>query len=107
MLVLVDRECYFFYNRAMNDENKDYKVERALEEISKLRTDDASNIRIVKIDHFDGEFMDYPANLCQEVKTVYQNKGIDRLFSHQSKAIQEVLEIDFCLTPKLTILWKS
>jgi DEAD/DEAH box helicase domain-containing protein len=58
----------------------------------KLRSDSASNIRVVKVDKFDGEFMDYPENLCDEVKTVYKNKGIDRLFSHQSEAIQHVLE---------------
>ncbi|MCP5046640.1 MAG: DEAD/DEAH box helicase, partial [bacterium] len=36
--------------------------------------------------------MDYPPNLREEVKTVYKNKGIDKLFSHQAKAIQHILD---------------
>ena len=73
-------------------DDKDYKIEKALDDISKLRSDSASNIQAVRIDKFDGEFMDYPANLSEEVKEVYKGKGIDKLFSHQAHAIREVLE---------------
>jgi hypothetical protein len=57
-------------------DNKDYRVERALDTLLKLRTDDASNIRVVKIDRFDGEYEDYPENLAAEVIKVYKEKGI-------------------------------
>jgi DEAD/DEAH box helicase domain-containing protein len=73
-------------------DDKDYKIEKALDDISKLRSDSASNIQAVRIDKFEGEFMDYPANLSEEVKEVYKGKGIDKLFSHQANAIREVLE---------------
>ncbi|MCU0286367.1 MAG: DEAD/DEAH box helicase [Acidobacteria bacterium] len=72
-------------------ENKDYQIDRALDDISRLRTNDASNIQMVKIDRFAGEFSQYPEKLANEVKKVYQNKGIDKLFSHQAQAIQNVL----------------
>ncbi len=74
------------------NEDKDYRIERALDEIIKLRGDSANNIRIVKIDAFAGEFLDYPNGLCDEVKTVFKNKGIPQLFAHQSQAIEEVLK---------------
>lgn len=73
-------------------DNKDYRVERALDYLLKLRTDDASNIRVVKIDRFDGEYEDYPENLSSEVKKVYKEKGIENLFSHQAQAIRKVLQ---------------
>lgn len=73
-------------------ENKDYKIERALDEIMKMRNDAASNIRVVKVDRFDGEFRVYPDSLSPEVIKVYKDKGIERLFSHQAQAIHNVLE---------------
>ncbi|MCP5106515.1 MAG: DEAD/DEAH box helicase [bacterium] len=73
-------------------DNKDYYIEQSLNEISKLRGYDASNLQIVKIDKFAGEFMDYPQNLSEEVKTVYKKKGIHKLFSHQANAIQHILD---------------
>lgn len=73
-------------------DQKDYNIEKSLEEILKLRSDSALNIRVVKIDRFDGEFLPYPTNLCEEVQTVYKNKGIDRLYVHQARAIGHVLE---------------
>ncbi len=73
-------------------DDKDYKIEKALDDISKLRGDSASSIQTVRIDKFDGEFMDYPENLSDEVKKVYIDKGIDKLFSHQATAIRQVLE---------------
>ena len=79
------------YNYVMTD-NKDYKIERALEDITRLRSTSASSIRVVKIDKFAGEFIDYPENLSAEVKKVYKDKGIDKLFSHQAHAIRQILE---------------
>jgi DEAD/DEAH box helicase domain-containing protein len=73
-------------------DDKSYKIERALERIVKLRGNNASNIQVVKVDKFDGEFEDYPPNLAPEVKAVYTNKGIDKLFSHQARAIRSVLD---------------
>jgi DEAD/DEAH box helicase domain-containing protein len=73
-------------------DQKDYKIEQSLEEILKLRSGSAANIKVVKVDRFEGEFLDYPENLREEVKTVYKNKGIDRLYSHQARAIKHVLD---------------
>lgn len=73
-------------------DDKTYQIERSLDEILKLRADNASNIRVVKIDRFEGEFSDYPPNLSEEVKKVFKDKGIDRLFSHQAEAIRHVLD---------------
>jgi len=73
-------------------DEKDYKIEKALDDISKLRSDSASHIQAVRIDKFDGEFIDYPGNLSDEVKNVYKDKGIDKLFSHQANAIRQVLD---------------
>lgn len=73
-------------------ENKDYKIERALDEILKMRNDAASNIRVVKVDRFNGEFREFPDSLSPEVVKVYKDKGIERLYSHQAQAIRNVLE---------------
>jgi len=72
--------------------DKDYKIEKSLDDISKLRGDSASNIQVKRIDKFDGEFVDYPEKLAGEVQKVYKDKGIDKLFSHQAHAIRQVLE---------------
>jgi DEAD/DEAH box helicase domain-containing protein len=72
-------------------DNIDYKIERALDDLLKLRNDAASNIRLVKIDPFHGEFADYPASLAPEVKKVFRDKEIEHLFSHQAEAISQVL----------------
>jgi len=72
-------------------DNKDYKIERALDDILRLKNDAASNIRLVKIDRFAGEFEEYPQNLSPEVTAVFKKKGIPHLFSHQSQAIHRVL----------------
>jgi DEAD/DEAH box helicase domain-containing protein len=73
-------------------DHKDIKIEQALDDIAKLRGDSASNIQIKRIEKFAGEFQDYPENLSPEVKKVYQDKEIDKLYSHQAHAIQEILE---------------
>ncbi len=73
-------------------DDKDYLIERALDDLLKLRNQDSSNIRVVKIDAFDGEFEDYPENLAPEVIKVYKEKGIEQLFSHQAQAIRQILD---------------
>lgn len=70
----------------------DYKIEQALDDIAKLRGISASNIQVKRIEKFAGEFREYPENLSPEVKKVYQDKEIDKLYSHQAHAIQEVLD---------------
>jgi DEAD/DEAH box helicase domain-containing protein len=73
-------------------DEKDYKIERALDDLLKIRGQDSSNIRVVKIEQFDGEYEDYPVQLAPEVIKVYKDKGITQLFSHQARAIQWVLD---------------
>lgn len=73
-------------------DNKDFNIEHAMEDIGKLRGFDAGNIQVTKIDKFAGEFREYPAKLSEEVKKVYKEKGIEKLFSHQAEAIQTVLD---------------
>ncbi|MGE5341284.1 MAG: DEAD/DEAH box helicase [Candidatus Omnitrophota bacterium] len=73
-------------------DDKTYQIEKSLEDILKIRNDSAGNVRVVKIDKFGGETVDYPENLSPEVIRVYKDKGIDRLFSHQGHAIRAVLD---------------
>ena len=89
--IIVDPFVHFAYNLSMTD-NKDYNIEQAINAMGKLRGYDAGNLHITKIDRFDGEFMEYPGTLSEEVKKVYKDKGIERLFSHQADAIRHVLD---------------
>jgi len=73
-------------------DEKDYQVERALEDIVKLGRDASSSCQVFKIKANPGEFLDYPARLAPEVVKIYREKGIERLFSHQVKAIDQVLD---------------
>jgi len=73
------------------DEDKNIKIERALKDILKLKNDLLSQASIFKIDAFPGEFLDFPKNLNPEVVEVYKKKGIKQLFSHQTRAINEIL----------------
>lgn len=75
----------------MFDDN-DYKIEQSLEDILKLKSDNSTTSKVVKIEAFDGEFSDYPGELAQVVVKIFKDKGIDKLFSHQVKAIREVLD---------------
>jgi len=70
---------------------KDIKIERSLEDILKLKNDILSNVKIIKIESFQGEFSDYPKNLSPQVTEIYKKKGIEQLFSHQVQGIQEAL----------------
>ncbi len=71
---------------------KDFQIERALEDIVKLKSDAASSSRVVKIEAFAGEYLDYPARLSPRLVKVFQEKGIEQLFSHQAKANDQVLD---------------
>ncbi|MCP4151108.1 MAG: DEAD/DEAH box helicase [bacterium] len=73
-------------------DNKDYNIEKSLDDLARMRGSSAATISIKKIDEFRGEFRDYPENLSEEIINVYKNKGIENLFSHQANAIQHVLE---------------
>ncbi len=73
------------------DVDKDIKIERSLKDILKLKNDLLSSAKIIKIDAFKGEFLDFPENLSPAVVELYQKKGIDRLYSHQSLGIREIL----------------
>jgi DEAD/DEAH box helicase domain-containing protein len=73
-------------------EDQDYKIEQSLEDIIKLRNDISSMGKVVKINAFEGEFKDYPGQLSGNIVQIYKSKGIDKLFSHQSNAIKEILD---------------
>ncbi len=73
-------------------ENKTYRIEHALDEILKIKNDSAGNVRVARIESFEGEYREYPEALSKEVKEVYRGKGIEKLYSHQSAAIQSILE---------------
>ena len=72
-------------------DDKDYKIDQSLEDIIKLKSDISTSAKVVKIEAFDGEYADYPENLSPEVEKVYKQKGIKKLFCHQTDAIKEVL----------------
>ncbi|MCP4220982.1 MAG: DEAD/DEAH box helicase [bacterium] len=73
-------------------ENNNFKIELALDEISKMRGGNAGNIRVSKIESFEGCFMDYPDQLSETVQNVFKKKGIDQMYSHQAEAVGHVLE---------------
>lgn len=74
------------------DTEKDLKIERSLKEILKLKTDLLSSAKMIKIDAFSGEFLDFPENLAPEIIEIYRKKGINRLYSHQALGIRKILE---------------
>lgn len=71
---------------------KDLKVERALDDIVRLARDSSTTAKIIKIDKYNGDFADYPESLLPDIVELFRKKGIERLFSHQSSAINEVLK---------------
>jgi DEAD/DEAH box helicase domain-containing protein len=73
-------------------DNNDYKIEQSLEDILKLKSDNATTSKVVKINAFDGDFSDFPEQLSPAVVKIYKDKGIKSLFSHQAKAIRAVLD---------------
>lgn len=72
--------------------DKDFKVEQSIKEILKLKNDIFSQATVNRIEAFAGEFEDFPGELSEQVVQVYRQKGIEKLFSHQSRAISSVLQ---------------
>jgi len=71
---------------------KDYKIEKSLDDLIRLKNDILSRVKIVKLKEFKGEFLNFPDELSSDVVKVYKQKGIEKLFSHQEKAIKEILK---------------
>ena len=74
------------------DSGKNNRVEQALKELFQLRNDIETNLRLIKIDPFSGEFADFPGQLAPEIAAIYKKRGIERLFSHQAEALENVLQ---------------
>lgn len=71
---------------------KDYKIEKSLDDLIRLKKDILSRVKIVKLKEFKGEFLNFPDELSSDVVKIYNQKGIEKLFSHQAKAIKEILK---------------
>ncbi len=71
---------------------KDYRVERALEDIKKLRSDISGTAKLIKLEGFKGEYSGFSQKLNPEIVDIYKRKGIDRMFSHQREAVDKILE---------------
>jgi len=67
-------------------------VRRALEEIIKLERENRGHARVINIPAFSGDFHDYPSALAERVTDLFRQQGIQRLYSHQARAINHVLE---------------
>jgi len=72
--------------------DKDKLVDRALEEIINVSRDTFSNISVTKLPQFDGRFSKFPAGLSDKVVSVYKDKGISKIYSHQAEAIDKILD---------------
>ncbi len=73
------------------DGNKDFQVGEALKDLQRLRRDDDNELRLIKLDAFPGEYRDFPQRLAPEIVAIYRKRGIERLFSHQAEALENVL----------------
>jgi len=71
--------------------DKDLQVERAVDDLRNLTRNSLTTAKIIKIDKFGGEFSEFPENLSEEIVEIFKKKGIEKLFSHQSSAIGEIL----------------
>ena len=74
------------------DSSKNIQVEQALKDLFQLRNDVETELRLIKIDPFSGEFVDFPERLAPEIVAIYKQRGIERLFSHQAEALENVLQ---------------
>ena len=74
------------------DSSKNRQVELALKDLFQLRNDIETELRLIKLDAFSGEFVDFPAQLAPEIVAIYKKRGIERLFSHQSEALENILQ---------------
>jgi DEAD/DEAH box helicase domain-containing protein len=73
------------------DGDKNIQVEQALKDLFQLRNDVETELRLIKIEAFGGEFADFPERLAPEIAAIYRKRGIERLFSHQAEALDNVL----------------
>jgi DEAD/DEAH box helicase domain-containing protein len=73
------------------DDGKNIRVEQALQDLFQLRNDIETELRLIKLDAFSGEFVDFPGRLAPEIVAIYKKRGIERLFSHQAAALENVL----------------
>lgn len=78
------------YNFVMTDE-KDIFIEKTLDAIHALRETDTSGVHIAKLEHFAGSYRDFPERVSPRIKSLYRDKGISRLYSHQAEAIEAAL----------------
>ena len=74
------------------DGSKNIQIEQALKDLFQLRNDIETELRLIKIDAFSGEFVDFPQRLAPEITALYKKRGIERLFSHQADALDKVLQ---------------
>lgn len=72
-------------------ENKDIQVDLALKELIQFKDEIFGTAKVVRIPPFKGMFSEYPDSLLPEITKVYQQKGIEKLFSHQAEAIEHIL----------------
>ena len=71
--------------------DKNHAVDKSLSDILKLRDELGAEVKFVKINAFAGEFADFPDSLSPRVAGLYRQRGIEKLYSHQARAIDEVL----------------
>jgi len=72
--------------------SKDVQVEKALEELIRYSAEGTGDIRVVKVEEFEGKFMDFPDGLSPRIVDTYRKRGIDRLYAHQAEGIAAVLD---------------
>lgn len=70
---------------------KNLQVERALAELEKLRAQGRAGISVRRIPARPAEYLPFPLELAAEVRQIYCRRGIEQLYSHQAKALAEVL----------------
>jgi hypothetical protein len=58
------------------DSGKNSMVEEALKELFKLKNDVETELRLIKIDAFSGEFVDFPERLAPEIAAIYKKRGL-------------------------------
>ncbi len=71
---------------------KDFQVEKALDDIRRLKSGSSGSAKLITLEEFKGEYSEFPKKLSKEVVEIYKKKGIVKLFSHQKKAIESILE---------------
>jgi DEAD/DEAH box helicase domain-containing protein len=72
--------------------DKDFKVEQSIQDILKFKNDSLSQATVTRVEAFAGEFEAFPRELADPVVQIYWQKGIERLYSHQARAIEAVLQ---------------